>query len=544
MLESLQLFLEGIVGIFTHPVVLAYVVGGVLAGTVVGMVPGLGPSTAIALLLPLAMTLQAENALVLMVSIYLGAEYGGRISSILLNIPGDAGAIMTTLDGYPLAKKGEGARALQLSAIASFFGSVLAILGLVLLVGPLAKLAIRFGPADYFAVVVMALVLTSTLVGAGLVKSLLSVAIGLMIATVGIDSQTGNDRFTFGSQGLLGGIDLIIVIIGIFGVGEILHSVAESRSAEVKMVSAKGTRATWQDVKAITPTMGRGSLFGFIAGVLPGAGTTLGAFLGYSLEKKSAKDARTFGHGDIRGVAAPEAANNAAVGGSMVPTLALGIPGSGTAAVLLAYLTMYGLNPGPRFFQSQGELAWTVIGALAVAAVVGFVLNLPLAPVFSSVLNIPSHYLYAFILLIALVSGYGLHGSIFEAFLVVVFGLLGFLMRMVNLSSALLVIGVVLGAMLEETMRQGYLLAKGSWSDMLFQPLPLLFFGIAIAALIFDFIGGRKMREEMAELSHQAQEHFDLDETEYDSLETLETRPVTTTETIETVVVETEQPRK
>ena len=517
MLESLQLFFDGIGHIFTNPVVLAYVVGGVLAGTLVGMIPGLGPSTAIALLLPLAMTLQAESALVLMVSIYLGAEYGGRISSILLNIPGDAGAIMTTLDGYPLAKRGEGARALQLSAIASFFGSVLAILGLVLLVGPLAKLAISFGPADYFAVVVMALVLTSTLVGSGLVKSLLSVSIGLMIATVGIDSQTGNDRFTFGSQGLLGGIDLIIVIIGIFGVGEILHSVAMSRSAEVKMVGAKGTRASWQDVRTITPSMGRGSLYGFVAGVLPGAGTTLGAFLGYSMEKKTARNSKTFGTGDIRGVAAPEAANNAAVGGSMVPTLALGIPGSGTAAVLLAYLTMYGLNPGPRFFETQSELAWSVIGALAVAAVVGFVLNLPLAPLFSSVLNIPSHYLYAFILLIALVSGYGLHGSIFEAFLVVVFGIIGFLMRMVNLSSALLVIGVVLGAMLEETMRQGYLLAKGSWTDMLIQPMPLLFFGIALAALVFDFFGGRKMREEMEELTHQSHANFDETRT---SLET------------------------
>lgn len=509
MIETLQLFGDGIGSIFLNPVILAYVVGGVLAGTLVGMIPGLGPSTAIALLLPLAMTLDATNALVLMVSIYLGAEYGGRISSILLNIPGDAGAIMTTLDGYPLAKSGEGARALQLSAIASFVGSVIAILGLVLLVGPLAKLAIRFGPADYFAVVIMALVLTSTLVGAGLVKSLLSVGLGLMIATVGIDSQTGNDRFTFGTQGLLGGIDLIIVIIGIFGIGEILHSVASARSSELKMVSPKGTRASATDVKRITPTMGRGSLLGFIAGVLPGAGTTLGAFLGYSIEKKVAKDPQDFGRGDIRGVAAPEAANNAAVGGSMVPTLALGIPGSGTAAVLLAYLTMYGLNPGPRFFETQSALAWTVIGALAVAAIVGFLLNLPLAPLFSSVLLIPSHYLYAFIILIALVSGYGLHGSIFEAFLVVIFGLLGFFMRMVNLSSALLVIGVVLGAMLEETMRQGYLLAKGDLSEMLFQPLPMLFFGIALVALIFDFFGGKKMRAEMAELSQQAKNNFE-----------------------------------
>lgn len=513
MLDSLNLFLEGIGGIFSSPSLLAYVLGGVFVGTLVGMIPGLGPSTAIALLLPLAMTLDPTNALVLMVSIYLGAEFGGRISSILLNIPGDAGAIMTTLDGYPMAKRGEGAKALQLSAVASFVGSAISILGLVLLVGPLSKLAIGFGPNDYFAVVVMALILTSTLVGAGLVKSLLAVAIGLMIATIGIDSQTGNARFTFGSQGLLSGIDLIVIIIGIFGVGEILHSVASTKSTEMKLLSARGSRATGNDLRKIAPTSLRSSALGFIAGVLPGAGTTLGGFLGYSIEKKVVKDSSNFGNGDVRGLAAPEAANNAAVGGAMVPTLALGIPGSGTAAVLLAYLTIYGLNPGPRFFETQSELAWTVIGALAVSAIFGLVLNIPLAPLFSSVLNIPSHYLYAFILLIAMVSGYGLHGSVFDAVMVVVFGLIGFLMRLVGLSSALLVIGVVLGSMLEETFRQAYLLAQGDLGEMLLKPVPLLFFGIAIAGLVFDFYAGRKMRAEMSEFSQEVADTGDfLDE--------------------------------
>lgn len=503
MLDSLSFFIEGVTQVLADPVTLAYVTGGVLVGTIVGMIPGLGPSTAIALLLPLAMTMEASNSLVLMVAIYLGAEYGGRISSILLNIPGDAGAIMTALDGHPMAKNGEGARALQLSAIASFFGSVIATIGLVLLVAPLANLAIQFGPTEYFAVVIMALVLASTLVGGGFRKSFIAVCLGLMIATVGVDSQTGAFRFTYNIQGLLGGIDLIIVIIGLFGVGEVLYTVAQSRSREFELLSAKGSRVSRADVGKTVPTMGSSSILGFIAGILPGSGTTLGGFLGYSAAKQAAKDDSQFGKGDPRGLVAPEAANNAAVGGSMVPTLALGIPGSGVTAILLAYLMIYGLNPGPTFFDNQPDLAWLIIGALAVSALIGFILNLPLAPLFSSVLNIPGHYLYAFIMLIAFTSGYGLHGSIFEAALVVIFGVIGFGLRLVGLSSALVVIGVVLGSMLEKNMRQGYLLAYGDISKMLLQPVPLIFFGIAAVALIMNLFGST-IRNRIAMKTHPA----------------------------------------
>lgn len=507
MTETLSLFWGGVMDVITDPIALLYVAGGVLAGTIVGMIPGLGPSTAIALLLPLAMTLDPSNALIMMVAIYLGAEYGGRISSILLNMPGDAGAIMTTLDGYPMARRGEGARALQISATASFVGSILSIGGLVLLVAPLSRLAISFGPAEYFAVVVMALVLTSTLVGAGIVKSLLAVVCGLMLATVGIDSQTGNSRFTFGVQGLLSGIDVVIVIIGLFGIGEILHAVACSRSEKIRLLSARGRSASMQDLVGTAGTMLRGSVMGFISGVLPGSGTTLGAFLGYSVEKRMAKNPQDFGTGLPRGVAAPEAANNAAVGGALVPTLALGIPGSGVTAVLLAYLMMYGLDPGPTFFQSQSTLAWLIIGSLAISAIVGFILNYPLAPVFSSILKIPSHYLYAFILLVAMVSAYGLHGSLFDAFLVVIFGILGFFLRMVGLSSALVVIGIVLGEMLEQTLRQAILLAKGSVADMLLHPLPMTFLGIAVAAVFFDLFVGKRVRRRLAAEEESATEN-------------------------------------
>lgn len=498
-MDSISLFLDGLGTVLTDLVILIYIAVGVLLGTLVGLIPGLGPSTAIALLLPLAMTLDPAPALVMMIALYLGSEYGGRISAIVLNMPGDASAMMTTLDGHPLAASGQAGKALKLSAVGSFVGSMIATVGLILLAAPLASLALGFGPSAYFAVVVMALVLASTLVGGGFVKSILAVTIGLMIATIGIDSQAGVPRFTFGTDALLDGVELIVVIIGLFGIGEILYQVTQKVRRDRAMEDPSGGRMTAADLRATTPTMARASGIGFLGGVLPGSGTTLASFLGYSLEKRMARDSSRFGKGDIRGLVAPETASNASVSGAMVPTLSLGIPGSGTTAVLLAYLMMYGLDPGPGFFTNQSDLAWIIIAALAVSATLGLILNYPLAPLFASILKLPAHYLYAVIIILALVSGYGINGSMTDVFMVITFGVIGFLLKFVGIPTALIVLGLVLGEILERTMRQAFLLAQGDIGAMLFQPLTMIFLGIAVVAVVFEVVAGRRLRRAMKE---------------------------------------------
>lgn len=493
-MESISLFLEALGSVVTDPMILLYVILGVLLGTAVGLIPGLGPSTAIALLLPFAMTLDPTSSLVMMISLYLGAEYGSRISAIILNMPGDASAMMTTLDGYPLAVSGQASRALKLSAIGSFVGSIVATIGLILLAAPLASLAISFGPSAYFAVVVMALVLATTLVSGGLLKNILAVSLGLMIATVGIDSQAGTPRFTFGTDMLLGGIDLIVAIIGLFGVGEILYQVSKRLARTSEKIDSRSGKIEASDLRTTTPTMARSSVIGFLGGVLPGSGTTLGSFLGYSIEKRVAKDKSQFGKGDIRGVVAPETASNASVSGAMVPTLSLGIPGSGTTAVLLAYLMMYGLNPGPNFFTEQSELAWIIIASLVVAATIGLVANYQMAPVWASILKIPPQYLYAVIVILALVGGYGLNGSVNDVFLVILFGVIGFSLKLVGMSTALIVLGLVLGEILERNLRQAYLLAEGDVGAMLLQPLTMLFLGIAVLSIVFEVVASWRLR--------------------------------------------------
>ncbi|MDN5658529.1 tripartite tricarboxylate transporter permease, partial [Brevibacterium sandarakinum] len=355
----------------SSPTLLLVILVGVILGTVAGLLPGVGPSTAIALLLPVAITMPAELSLPLMVSLYLGAEYGGRISAILLNIPGDPGAIMTTLDGHPMALKGKAATALSISALASFLGSLLAFLGLAFIAGPMSELGLAFGPAAYFAVVVMALVLSATLVGNAPMLGLTAVVIGVAISTVGIELQSGLPRFTFGTFTLLEGIDPIVAIIGVFGVGEILASTMMGNSGQSMTRLSGRFFPTGSELKQGALPGLRGSVIGFVSGVLPGAGTTIAAFFSYGVEKRLAPASAGMGKGAVRGLVAPEAANNAAVSGSMVPLLTLGIPGSGTTAVLLAYLMMYGLNPGPGFFDANPALGWSIIGALLISAVLG-----------------------------------------------------------------------------------------------------------------------------------------------------------------------------
>ncbi|MGC3022038.1 tripartite tricarboxylate transporter permease [Brevibacterium sp. FAM 24630] len=483
-MNTLSDLLSALGTITTSPTLLLVILLGVILGTVAGLLPGVGPSTAIALLLPVAMTVPPELSLPLMVSLYLGAEYGGRISAILLNIPGDPGAIMTTLDGHPMALKGKAASALSISALASFLGSILAFLGLAFIAGPMSEMGLAFGPAVYFAVVVMALVLSATLVGSAPMLGLTAVVIGVAISTVGIELQSGLPRFTFGTFTLLEGIDPIVAIIGVFGIGEILASTNMGMNSQaVKGLSGRFLPTKAELRQGTLPGI-RGSIIGFIAGVLPGAGTTIAAFFSYGLEKRLAPASAGMGKGAVRGLVAPEAANNAAVSGSMVPLLTLGIPGSGTTAVLLAYLMMYGLNPGPGFFDANPELGWTIVGALFISAILGVVVNISASSLLAKILAIPMPFMAPTILMLALISCYSIHNSATDVYIALAFGVLGYVMRLVGMSPALLVIGLVLGEMLERNLQQALGLSGGNFWTMISQPLVLLFLAIAVLALL------------------------------------------------------------
>lgn len=501
-MNALSDLLSALGTITTSPTLLLVILLGVILGTVAGLLPGVGPSTAIALLLPVAMTVPPELSLPLMVSLYLGAEYGGRISAILLNIPGDPGAIMTTLDGHPMALKGKAASALSISALASFLGSILAFLGLAFIAGPMSEMGLAFGPAVYFAVVVMALVLSATLVGSAPMLGLTAVVIGVAISTVGIELQSGLPRFTFGTFTLLEGIDPIVAIIGVFGIGEILASTNMGMNSQaVKGLSGRFLPTKAELRQGTLPGI-RGSIIGFIAGVLPGAGTTIAAFFSYGLEKRLAPASAGMGKGAVRGLVAPEAANNAAVSGSMVPLLTLGIPGSGTTAVLLAYLMMYGLNPGPGFFDANPELGWTIVGALFISAILGVVVNISASSLLAKILAIPMPFMAPTILMLALISCYSIHNSATDVYIALAFGVLGYVMRLVGMSPALLVIGLVLGEMLERNLQQALGLSGGNFWTMISQPLVLLFLAIAVLALL-TALPWKKMVGKKTSADHQ-----------------------------------------
>ena len=413
------------------PSTLFLAVCGCILGTMVGALPGLGPSNGVAILIPLAFSLglDATEALVLMTAVYYGAMYGGRISSILLNIPGDEPAMMTTLDGYPMAKKGFAGDALVLSGVASFVGAFLATIGLMLLAPILARVAFMFGPAEYFALYLLAFCTLGGIGSNNQAKAAISVCIGLGISMIGVDNSTGLTRFTGGNMHLFDGVDFLVAIVGLFAVSEIFIFIeSHGRDSSIGVKLEKITIP----VKHIIDTrwtMLRSSVIGFFAGVLPGAGASLGSFLAYMFEKSSVSDKSQFGKGDPRGIAAPEAGNNSAAGGALVPMLTLGVPGSGTTAVLLALLMTLNITPGPLLFTERPEVVWGLIASLLIANIVLLILNVPLVKVFSRLLEVPASVLLPGVTMISFVGIYSLSGSYFDLLLMIGFGILGYFLR-------------------------------------------------------------------------------------------------------------------
>ena len=462
-----------------QPGVFVFLVLGVVIGNFVGVLPGLGPVPTIALLLPLTYTLGPTEAIVLLAGVYYGAMYGGAVPSILLHMPGESASVVTMFDGYPLTQKGRGAPALGMAAFASFFGGTVSVIGLTLLAPQLAAVALSFGPGEYTALLLAGLMLVSSLTGSSLIRGLISATLGLMVGTIGIDVNSGQDRFTGGVFYLFEGIDFAVAAIGLFAISEVLFAVTEKHTpAGLKPYGKlRELIPTREDFGHSAAPMARSSLLGFVVGVLPGAGATLASFLSYGIEQKVAKRRRLFGTGVIEGVAAPECANNAATGGSLVPLLTLGIPGSAVTALLLSALITQGIQPGPQTFSDQPELVWGLIASLYIGNLLLLVFGLPFVGLAIQLLRLPGSLLYVLIGVLSVVGAFSIRYQIFEVWVMLGFGMLGYLLRRMDFPLAPLILALVLGPLLESNFRRALTISHGD-------PMVFINSGISIALLL------------------------------------------------------------
>lgn len=462
-------------GIAATPENLLFGIVGVTLGTAVGVLPGLGPAVAISLLLPLTFGLDPIAAFIMFGGIYYGAMYGGATTAILVNTPGCSSSAVSTFDGNPLAKSGRAGTALMAAIVGSFLGGTFATLMLMLLAPTLVELALLFGPPEYFALMLFALTMVASIGGKSLAKAVFATLLGIAIAMVGIDLQTGAARMTFGIPELASGINVVLAGIGLFAVGEGLWVAAGGGEADKRQYSAVGKKLwmTANEWRRSAFAWVRGTVLGFFAGILPGSGGTLATFIAYGIEKRVSKRSQQFGTGVVEGVAAPEAANNAAAGGSMVPLLALGIPGSATTAVMLVAFQIYGLQPGPLLFENSGDLVWGLIASLYIANVLLVVLNLPLVGVWAKLLQLPRSVLYSAVLVFSTLGAYSLKGSIGDVAIVYALGVLAFGLRRFGFPVAPVLLGIVLGPLIEQEFRRALSMSAGDYSIFLTRPIAL-----------------------------------------------------------------------
>ncbi|HUF81339.1 MAG TPA: tripartite tricarboxylate transporter permease [Burkholderiales bacterium] len=476
----------------TQPHNLMYVFLGAVMGTMIGMLPGIGPAAGIALLLPVTYGMNPISALIMLAGIYYGAMYGNTASAVLINTPGTASAAMTTLDGYPMAKAGRGGAALAIAAIASFTSGTFGIVLLSALAVPFAAFALRFGPTEYFMLMAFSLTAVSALAGKSPAKGAISAVLGLMIATMGIDLQSGQARFTFGVPEFQDGIAFIIIIVGLFAVGESMRSVEKWFEGTLQPIPIKGKLwATPEEWKRSVGPICRGGIIGFLVGVLPGAGGTIATILAYTTEQKLSRHPERFGTGAVEGVAAPEAANNGSTCGAFVPLLTLGVPGSGSTAVLLGAFIMYGIQPGPMLFQNRPDLVWGLINSMYVGNMMLLVLNLPLIPLFARILYAPPGVLLALILAIASVGIYSVNNNPFDLYVLVFFGAMGYLFRRLEIPVPPLILAVVLGSLMEQSFRQAMTISGASPKIFVSSVICVVLLVMTVAALAMPFVLAR-----------------------------------------------------
>ena len=487
-METLNALASGF-GVALQPMNLMWGLIGVTCGTLVGVLPGVGPALTVAMLLPLTVKLDPTGALIMFAGIYYGAMFGGSTTTILLNTPGESASIATALEGNRMAKAGRGGPALATSAIGSFVAGSIATILLTLLAPLVVDFALKFGPAEFFALMVFAFVTVSAVLGSSTVRGLTSLFLGLLLGLVGIDGQTGASRFAFGVPELLDGIDVVVLAVGLFAVGEALYVAAyQSRLSETMEKLRGSIWMSLEDWRRSWPAWLRATVIGFPFGTIPAGGTEIPTFLSYATEKKLSKHPEEFGRGAIEGVAGPEAANNAAATGVLVPLLTLGIPTSATAAILLGAFQNYGLQPGPLLFQTQSSLVWGLIASLYVGNIILLILNLPLIGIWVRVLQIPKDLLYAGILVFATLGAYSLHQSWVDLFALYVFGLLGFAMRRWDIPVGPAVIGLILGPLAETQFRRALAISQGDASVFFTHPISATFLAITAALVIVPFI--------------------------------------------------------
>jgi putative tricarboxylic transport membrane protein len=446
-----------------EPINLWYTFLGVLMGTIIGVLPGIGPSAGIALLIPITYGMNPTSALIMMAGIYYGAKYGGSTTAILIRTPGEAASVMTSIDGYEMAKKGRAGAALAVSAIGSFIAGTIGVIGLTLFAVPLTSIALKFGPAEYFTLMLFAMTAVSTLTGKSPAKGVLATVLGLIIATIGIDLQSGQARYTMGIPEFQDGVGFVVVVVGLFAMAEVfrgLEDIYKGTGAKAMKITGKLwlTREEWR--RSIGPIW-RGGIIGFVIGVLPGAGGTIASIMSYTTEKRLSKHPEEFGHGAIEGVAGPESANNSDTAGALVPLLTLGIPGGGATAVLLGAFIMYGVQPGPMLFQNNPQLVWGLINSMYIGNIMLVILNLPLIGLFVRLLYIPQGILYPLIVAISAIGAYAINGSVVDLWLILFFGILGYLFDKIDIPVAPLVLSLVLGGIMEQSFRQAMTISGG-----------------------------------------------------------------------------------
>lgn len=471
--------------ILANPMTILYSLIGVVCGVIIGALPGLGPSVGIAVLLPMCYSLDAVCALCMLCGIYYGAMYGGSITSILINTPGDSAAIMTTLDGYPLARKGQAGKALGMACLASVIGGTISVVLFMWLAPVISKFATTFGPSEYFALMVLGLTSIAGMTGKSPAKGFLAAFMGLFVAGIGIDLMFGTPKYVFGNVNLYSGIDFVPVAMGLFGIAEIVCNCQDNNlqvsKDSLKMKNLLPSRSEWKDS---LPHIGRGTILGFIIGMLPGAGATIASFLSYDMAKRTSKHPQLFGTGVVEGVAAPECANNAASMGAMVPMLTLGVPGSGATAIMMGALMMLGISPGPAFFTKNAEVAWGLVASMYLGNVILVCVGLGALGLFVRILNVKTSTLNALIFAFVLMGAYALQNSMFTVGITLFFGVLGYVFKKLKIPAAPMVLALVLGALTETNLRQALIIDDNSFLAVITHPISIV---ILIAAMLLAF---------------------------------------------------------
>ncbi len=480
-MEALTHFFHGF-NVALQPMNIFYCFLGTFMGTLVGVLPGIGPAGTIAILLPATFSLDPVSALIMLAGICYGSQYGGSTTSILLNIPGEASSVVTCLDGYMMARKGRAGPALGISAFGSFIAGTVSTIGLIFFAPPLANFALKFGPAEYFSLMVMAMTIVTYLAQGSMRKALMMGALGVLVGIVGMDSISGKPRFTFGIPDFYDGIGFVPIIMGLYGVAEVLDNVGVFIKQEIFPGKITGVFPTREDWKRSAMPITRGTFLGFFMGIIPGSGSIIPTFVSYAIEKRISKHPERFGTGEIEGVASPEACNNAAISGTFVPMMSMGIPANAMTTILLAALMIYGLQPGPLLIKTSPNLFWGVIASMYIGNVMLLVLNLPLIPLWVRVLKIPYSYLFSFILLFVFIGAYSLNNNVMDIYVSIFFGVLGYFMRKFGYEGAPFVLGLILGPMMEVALRKALIVSHGSF--MIFVERPISAFFLAVLTVI------------------------------------------------------------